>query len=701
MNQIVPSPSKQTMPRLHGRAPAALAIHHLLISFLLALLPLASAQQEYEANAQSDCYANNGSSVLGYTCSKSKSNHANSSSASASACTTYLAFRSDLPGYGSPITVAYLLNASASAVAAANSVPVASAVQNGSLLLVPVRCACTAAGHYQHDAAYAIQFDYETYFSIASDVYQGLSTCQAMMAQNPAHDSLDLYPGIALTVPLRCACPSPAQTSAGVKYLVTYLLDWDDDASTVADRFRADYQTLLHANSITDDTTVYPFTTMLVPLKDKPTSEIAVLPEPPTPSPSPAPSDVVSVPPASSAEASSGPRWRVAAGVAAGCSSVLTLGAVLALFLLCRWCRRHGDRGDRSKATLPAVEHAVSDGPAKGALMWPMVVREAVGSLTVYDYGDLERATSCFSEEQRIGNSSVYRAVINGSAVAVKRVPGEGDVGTEVTLLGRVNHSSLIRMSGLCMHGGYTYTVFEFAENGALSDWLHGGEEEEGRVLGWSQRVQVALDVAGGLNYLHNYADPPYVHKNLKGSNILLDACFRAKLSNFGLALAITDDDDRGGPWMTRHVVGTQGYMAPEYLEHGLIGPQLDVFAFGVLVLQLLSGKEAARQDDDGGGGENGKVALLWEEAERLGLGGGAGDLLDKVTAFVDGRLHGQYPLDVVFAMLALALRCVAREPRTRPSMAEVLLSLSGMYNWTINWDPRCPDPEGSGTPHE
>ena len=694
-------------PRLHGRAPAALAIHHLLISFLLALLPLASAQQEYEANAQSDCYANNGSSVLGYTCSKSKSNHANSSSASASACTTYLAFRSDLPGYGSPITVAYLLNASASAVAAANSVPIASPVQNGSLLLVPVRCACTAAGHYQHDAAYAIQFGYETYFSIASDVYQGLSTCQAMMAQNPAHDSLDLYPGIALTVPLRCACPSPAQTSAGVKYLVTYLLDWDDDASTVADRFRADYQTLLHANSITDDTTVYPFTTMLVPLKDKPTSEIAVLPEPPTPSPSPAPSDVVSVPPASSAEASSGPRWRVAAGVAAGCSSVLTLGAVLALFLLCRWCRRHGDRGDRSKATLPAVEHAVSDGPAKGALtraaslMWPMVVREAVGSLTVYDYGDLERATSCFSEEQRIGNSSVYRAVINGSAVAVKRVPGEGDVGTEVTLLGRVNHSSLIRMSGLCMHGGYTYTVFEFAENGALSDWLHGGEEEEGRVLGWSQRVQVALDVAGGLNYLHNYADPPYVHKNLKGSNILLDACFRAKLSNFGLALAITDDDDRGGPWMTRHVVGTQGYMAPEYLEHGLIGPQLDVFAFGVLVLQLLSGKEAARQDDDGGGGENGKVALLWEEAERLGLGGGAGDLLDKVTAFVDGRLHGQYPLDVVFAMLALALRCVAREPRTRPSMAEVLLSLSGMYNWTINWDPRCPDPEGSGTPHE
>ncbi|VAH98805.1 unnamed protein product [Triticum turgidum subsp. durum] len=321
--------------------------------------------------------------------------------------------------------------------------------------------------------------------------------------------------------------------------------------------------------------------------------------------------------------------------------------------------------------------------------MWPTVeavdVREAVWLLTVHDYGDLERATSGFSEERRIGNSSVYRAVINGGASAVKRVHGD-DVGaeTEVNVLGRLNHSSLISLSGLCVHGGNTYMVFEFAENGALSDWLHvdGG----GEVLGWSQRVQVALDVAGGLNYLHNYTDPPYVHRNLNTSNILLDACFRAKLSNFGLARAITIDDDAkdGGLWMTRNVVGTQGYLAPEYVEHGLIGPQLDVFAFGVVLLQLLSGKEAAVAPPD----NDGKMVLLWEEAERLGrLGDGddaKDDLLDRVTAFIDGRLHGQYPLDVAVAMLALALRCVAREPRVRPPMAKLLLSLSGMYSSTI-----------------
>jgi hypothetical protein len=197
--------------------------------------------------------------------------------------------------------------------------------------------------------------------------------------------------------------------------------------------------------------------------------------------------------------------------------------------------------------------------------------------------------------------------------------------------------------------------------------------------------VQVAFDVADGLNYLHNYTSPPYVHKNLKSSNVLLDACLRAKVSNFGLARAIVSG--AGGVEMTRHVVGTEGYLAPEYLEYGLIGPHLDVFAFGVIVLELLSGKEVApaRVHNDGGGG-GGSELLLWHEAERLAIGGDG--MKDKVAAFMDARLHGDYQLDVAFALLGLALRCVAREPRARPSMGEVLLSLSAVYGSTLQCDP-------------
>ncbi|XP_004967173.1 protein LYK5-like [Setaria italica] len=207
----------------------------------------------------------------------------------------------------------------------------------------------------------------------------------------------------------------------------------------------------------------------------------------------------------------------------------------------------------------------------------------------------------------------------------------------------------------------------------------------------WRNSVQVAFDIADGLNYLRNYTNPPYVHKNFKSSNVLLDTRLRAKVSNFGLARAVAAG---GGAQMTRNVVGTEGYLAPEYLEDRLIGPHLDVFAFGVVVLELLSGKEAApaRVGTDSGGGE---ALLLWQEAQRLAIDGGG--VREKVPAFMDARLHGDYPSDVVFALLALALRCVAREPRARPSMGEVLLSLSAVYGSTLERDDPL-DPGNSGS---
>ena len=194
--------------------------------------------------------------------------------------------------------------------------------------------------------------------------------------------------------------------------------------------------------------------------------------------------------------------------------------------------------------------------------------------------------------------------------------------------------------------------------------------------------MQVAFDVADGLNYLHNYTNPPCVHKNLKSSNVLLDADLRAKVSSFGLARAVTAAD--GGAQLTRHVVGTQGYLAPEYLEHGLITPKLDVFAFGVVLLELLSGKEAAFADAG-----TGEETLLWESAEEALVADGGEDVdRAKVRAFMDPRLHGDFLMDLALAMAALALRCVATEPRARPAMDEVFVSLSAVCNSTLDWDP-------------
>ncbi|KAF7078710.1 hypothetical protein CFC21_083096 [Triticum aestivum] len=501
---------------------------------LLAVLAVARGQQQYEANAQTNCYGRNGSSVLGYTCN---------TTAAAAPCATYVVFRSSPP--------------------------------------------------------HTIQF------------------CQALLAQNPRHGSRDLVAGNNLTVPICWACPSPAQAAAGVRHLLTYLVTWGDSVSAIADRFRIDTQAVLQANNLTASEIIFPFTTLLIPLKSAPTPDMLVSRAPP---PAPAP------PQAQQPRASGSEKW-IAVGVGVGVG-VLALAGLLGLMLLCVRRRRPrpsvGERGRGSKVVLDVPSSADYDALASGkhtsaatmtssssSALVSSDARAAVESLTVYKYSELEKATAGFSEDRRVKNASVYRAEINGDAAAVKRVAG--DVSGEVGILKRVNHSSLVRLSGFCVHHGDTYLVFELAENGALSDWLHGS----GATLVWKQRVQAAFDVTDGLNYLHHYTNPPCVHKNLKSSNVLLDDDLRAKVSSFALARSVPMGADGGDAQLTRHVVGTQGYLAPEYLEHGLITPKLDVFAFGVILLELLSGKEATFD-----GGDKRGETLLWESSEGLVVDG-------------------------------------------------------------------------------
>ncbi|TKW37530.1 hypothetical protein SEVIR_1G052900v4 [Setaria viridis] len=670
-------------PRPPGLPAAALPLLLLLLLLAAAAPAPARAQQEYEANKQNACYATNASSVLGYVC--------NATTSSAPSCDSYLVFRSN-PPYNTPVLISYLLNSSPDAVASANAVPTVSTLAASSLVLVPVPCGCTPGGYYQHNSSHKIEVLGETYFIIANITYQGLTTCQALIAQNPLHDSRGLVQGNNLTVPLRCACPSSAQAARGVRHLLSYLVMWGDDVTSIAARFRVAARDVLEANSLDADQIIFPFTTLLIPLRTPPTTDMLASPAPP-----PAPTPPQTAPP--SGGSGSG-KW-VGVGVGVGCGALALAGILGLLFLRARRRRRQrrgdGESGRQGKVVIDVSSSADYDALASGKQTTNTTtsssssaarslvasdVRGAVEALTVYKYSELEKATAGFAEERQVPGTSVYRAVINGDAAAVKRVVG--DVSGQVGILMRVNHSCLVRLSGLCVHRGDTYLVFEFAENGALSDWLHGrgGGGGSGSTLRWRQRVQVAFDVADGLNYLHHYTNPPCVHKNLKSSNVLLDGDLRAKVSSFGLARAVAAAD--GGAQLTRHVVGTQGYLAPEYLEHGLITPKLDVFAFGVILLELLSGKEAAFAD-----AETGEETLLWEAAEEALVADGGEDVdRAKVRAFVDPRLHGDYPMDLALAVAALALRCVAREPRARPAMDEVFVSLSAVYNSTLDWDP-------------
>ncbi|KAK1555856.1 hypothetical protein Q3G72_032388 [Acer saccharum] len=635
------------------------------LCMLLVLLVLQSreiqGQQPYVNNHQLDCdnkaYDN---LTRGFDCNGVQSS-----------CQSYLTFRSN-PIYNSAAGIGYLLEAKATQIASINNLTSDVApIPTDTVLVVPVNCSCSSL-YYQYNVTYRLKDKTETYFIIANNTFQGLSTCQAMVSQNK-YGVRNLSVGLDLLVPLRCACPTKNQTASGIKYLLTYMVTWGDSISYIADLFGVDQQTVLDANQLSEDEIIFPFTTILVPLNTTPTKIEHSQPSPPT---APAPQ----TPPASPDESNSSKKW-VYVGVGIGAGLLLLVALSGLLFCL------HRRTKTKSKPVPVLPPKKFSESADYSALpdnskSFPSSVsvssqgfRDAVESLTVYKFQDLQLATENFSEHNKI-QGSVYRGSIKGDDAAVKVM--KGDVSSEINLLKKINHSNIIRLSGFCLHEGNTYLVYEYADNGAVNDWLHSNKIQTSDTLSWKQRVQIAYDVANALNYLHRYTNPPYIHKNLKTSNILLDANFRAKVANFGLARSV-DGHDQGGLQLTRHVVGTYGYLAPEYIENGVITPKLDVFAFGVVILELLSGREAASGDQSSG------VELLYSSINRVLEGD---NVREKLRGFIDPSLKNAYPLDLAFSIAQLAKICVARDLNARPSMSDVFITLSKIVSSLSDWDP-------------
>lgn len=450
-----------------------------------------------------------------------------------------------------------------------------------------------------------------------------------------------------------------------------------ESVSSIAEIFNVDPQSINEANELSSTSFIFYFTPLLIPLKNEPRQEIVKTASPPESPPPPPPA-------AEDGGSSSSTKW-VIVGVAVGVVVLLLVG--VALFFLCFRRRR------QQKLQPPAVGKAFSDSDTKKVSVvtstsqsWSLSsegIRYAVDSLTVYKFEDLQNATNFFSEENKI-KGSVYRASFKGDDAAVKIL--KGDVSSEINILKRINHANIIRLSGFCVYKGNTYLVYEFAENNSLDDWLHSEKDKDknysnSMCLSWFQRVQIAHDVADALNYLHNYANPPHVHKNLKSGNILLDGKFRGKVSDFGLARVMENEGGDEGFQLTRHVIGTQGYMAPEYIENGLITPKMDVFAFGVVILELLSGREVVGGDKSDGLGDQ----LLASTVNQVLEGD---NVREKLRGFMDPNLRDEYPLDLAFSMAEIAKRCVARDLNSRPNVSEVFMILSKIQSSTLEWDP-------------
>ncbi|XP_057523072.1 probable receptor-like protein kinase At2g42960 [Amaranthus tricolor] len=280
---------------------------------------------------------------------------------------------------------------------------------------------------------------------------------------------------------------------------------------------------------------------------------------------------------------------------------------------------------------------------------------------------DLEMATNKFSPDNIIGEGGygvVYRGLlINGSEVAVKRLvnnlgQAEKEFRVEVEAIGHVRHKNLVRLLGYCIEGVHRMLVYEYVNNGNLEQWLHGAMRQHG-FLTWEARIKVLLGTAKALAYLHESIEPKVVHRDIKSSNILIDTDFNAKVSDFGLAKLL----DSGESHITTRVMGTFGYVAPEYANSGLLNEKSDIYSFGVLLLEAITARDPvdySRPANEVNLVEWLKVMVGTRRAEEV----------------VDPNLEVKPTTRALKRALLVALRCIDPDPEKRPKMSQVVRML-------------------------
>ncbi|CAN0926593.1 Probable serine/threonine-protein kinase PBL9 [Linum grandiflorum] len=300
-------------------------------------------------------------------------------------------------------------------------------------------------------------------------------------------------------------------------------------------------------------------------------------------------------------------------------------------------------------------------------------------NLKVFSFAELRSSTRNFRPDSVLGEGgfgSVFKGWIDenslqaskpgsGIIIAVKRLNQDGWQGhkewlAEINYLGQLHHPNLVKLLGYCLEDDHRLLVYEFMSRGSLENHLFRTEGSHVHPLSWSIRMKVALGAARGLAFLHS-ADVQVIYRDFKASNILLDTHYNAKLSDFGLA--------RDGPTgdkshVSTRVMGTYGYAAPEYLATGHLTAKSDIYSFGVVLLEMLSGRRAI--DKNRPSGQHNLVE--WARPYLINK--------RRVLRIMDARLEGQYLLPRAQKVANLALQCLTMEPRFRPNMDEVVTVL-------------------------
>ncbi|XP_021741525.1 proline-rich receptor-like protein kinase PERK1 [Chenopodium quinoa] len=288
-----------------------------------------------------------------------------------------------------------------------------------------------------------------------------------------------------------------------------------------------------------------------------------------------------------------------------------------------------------------------------------------------FSYEELAMATNGFSEDNLLGQGGfgyVHKGILpNGKEVAVKSLKagsgqGEREFQAEVEIISRVHHKHLVSLVGYCITGAHRLLVYEFVPNGTMEFHLHGKGQP---TMEWPTRLRIALGAAKGLAYLHEDCHPKIIHRDIKAANILLDNKFEAMVADFGLAKLSSDVNTH----ISTRVMGTFGYLAPEYASSGKLTDKSDVFSFGVMLLELITGRRPvdptnAYMDDSLVDWARPLLTRALEE--------------NNFDSLVDPHLQNNYNPNEMARMVACAAASVRHSARRRPRMSQVVRALEG-----------------------
>ncbi|XP_073299081.1 cysteine-rich receptor-like protein kinase 15 [Primulina huaijiensis] len=318
-----------------------------------------------------------------------------------------------------------------------------------------------------------------------------------------------------------------------------------------------------------------------------------------------------------------------------------------------------------------------------------------------YDFSGIKAATDDFSVSTKLGQGGfgvIYKGKLtNGQDIAVKRLSldsrqGDVEFKNEVLLLAKLQHKNLVRLLGFSMEGKERLLVYEFVKNRSLDKFIFDPIKHND--LDWETRYKIICGISKGLLYLHEESRLKIIHRDLKASNILLDGDMNPKIADFGMARLFDVNETQAN---TNKIVGTYGYMSPEYAMYGQFSAKSDVFSFGVLILEIVSG-EQNRSYKNGEDVEN-LLSLVWKHWRQ----GTAEDIIDPVLLRV-----GSYTLRGILRCIHIGLLCMQDNPSDRPAMGSVVLMLSSSiislpvpfeptYSTTHGYNSRIPNFRGYG----